>query len=78
MGKAEPLTGAPGRCGGGEGVGKGESLGLLWAVGSPGELLPTRAFWGPPHTHTHNLCHLQEPRLDVKRMPQCLLADCGP
>lgn len=56
MGKAEPLTGAPGRCGGGEGVGKGESLGLLWAVGSPGELLPTRAFWAPPpHTHTQPL-----------------------
>lgn len=23
----------------------------------------------------HNSCHLQEPRLDVKRMPQCLPAD---
>lgn len=43
-------------------------------------LLPTRAFWPsltspPTHTHTHNPCHLQEPRLDVKRIPQCLLAD---
>ena len=45
--------GAPGCGGGQEGMGKRGALGLLWAVGSPGELLPTRSFWqvlDPPTT----------------------------
>lgn len=34
-----------------------------------------RAFWAVLEPPPPNSCHLQEPRLDVKRMPQCLPAD---
>lgn len=69
--------GSPGCCGGGEGLGGSGALELLWAEGSPGELLPTRAFWPvlDPPPPNHHSSHVQEPRLDVKLMPQCLPAD---
>lgn len=45
-------------------------------LGEPGRAAAYPCILGifdtPP---THNPCHLQELRLDVKRMPQCLLAD---
>ncbi|KAK2092229.1 hypothetical protein P7K49_028757 [Saguinus oedipus] len=61
------LWGRPGNAGAG---GRGENR----AVVSCGE--PRRAATLPPvrsgqSLTSHNSCHLQEPRLDVKRMPQC-------
>lgn len=54
VGRAEPRTGGAWVMRGRGRVGKGGALGPLWAVGSPGELLPTRAFWtvlDPPTPH---------------------------
>lgn len=77
MGRAGRALGEPGCCGGGEGLGGSGALELLWAEGSPGELLPTRAFWPvlDPPPPNHHSSHVQEPRLDFKLMPQCLPAD---
>lgn len=75
MGRAEPPTGDA-RVMRGRGR-RGEKGGSRAAVGGgePGTAAATRAFWAVLDPRPHNSCHLQEPRLDVKRMPRCLPAD---
>lgn len=48
------------------------SSGAAVGRGGPGRAAAHQCVLGSPRPSP---CHLQEPRLDVKRMPQCLLAD---
>ena len=76
MGRAEARTEGAGVLRGWARQGERGVLGLLWGVGRresscPLVLSGKSLTPAPPP----NSCHLQEPRLDVKRMPGCLPVD---
>ncbi|KAK2092146.1 hypothetical protein P7K49_028674 [Saguinus oedipus] len=69
VGRADRALGAPGQCrGGSEGGGE---LGYCELWGAQERCCPPTPESSGQSLTSHNSCHLQEPRLDVKRMPQC-------